>query len=87
MSKYTRISEIEQELAECNQDDLNQYTYREGHHYKGYAKSALKHGIGVFTWPNKKAKYIGEFRKDFRHGFGKLIQTDGSVYVGFWKND
>ena len=85
--KYTDITEIEKALAEFDEDDLIVNTYREGHIYKGQSKDNYRHGIGVFIWPNKKAKYTGEFKNDMRNGFGRLVHSENSIYEGYWKND
>ncbi|RXN06561.1 ankyrin repeat and MYND domain-containing 1 [Labeo rohita] len=41
----------------------------------------MKHGTGVFTWPNGEF-YKGSFFKDYRHGKGMYSWPDGSKYTG-----
>ena len=37
---------------------------------------------------NENAIYIGEWSSDeLRHGKGKQIWSDGSIYEGYWKHD
>ncbi len=44
--------------------------YKSGAVYEGKIKDNLKFGQGIFIWPNGD-KYMGEFRSNHRHGFGK----------------
>ena len=52
-------------------DDVSdlQLDYKSGAVYNGKICDNLKYGKGTFTWPNGD-KYIGEFKVNFRHGFG-----------------
>jgi len=43
-------------------------------------------GIGVMLYPSG-ARYVGEFVKAERQGFGYCFFTDGTQYEGFWSND
>ena len=44
--------------------------YKSGATYEGDVKDNLKSGHGAFVWPNGD-KYIGEFKLNSRHGFGR----------------
>ena len=45
--------------------------------------SGVRDGHGTQTWSDG-ATYIGEFKVDKRHGFGRLKAIDGLVYEGDW---
>ena len=47
-----------------------QLDYKSGAVYNGKICDNLKYGKGTFSWPNGD-KYIGEFKVNFRHGYGK----------------
>ena len=57
----------------------------------GQYKANKRHGISrtVLTKGNFNENYIkeGQFENDIMNGFGRVIQTDGSYYVGFYKDD
>ena len=46
-----------------------QLDYKSGAVYNGKICDNLKYGKGSFTWPNGD-KYTGEFKVNFRHGYG-----------------
>ena len=49
-----------------------QLDYKSGAVYNGKICDNLKYGKGTFSWPNGD-KYIGEFKVNFRHGYGENI--------------
>lgn len=51
--------------------------------YRGYMLNGLKHGPGTFKWENESI-YNGEFSDDLPHGYGKIVNKDGSSYEGTW---
>eukprot|EP00794_Sanderia_malayensis_P009794 gene9794-10793_t len=55
-------------------------------HYIGEIKDQLRHGFGVYNYPNSFFKYEGEWRKGKKHGHGKLVMNDGSFYEGQFVN-
>ena len=50
--------------------------------YKGQTLKQLRHGVGVYHYPNKFFTYEGEWREGKKHGTGKLILGDGGYYEG-----
>ena len=42
------------------------------------------HGHGVMTWPDR-GRYEGQFDRGKKHGLGIHRRTDGSQYVGEYK--
>jgi len=40
-------------------------------------------GKGIMEWPGGR-KYEGEFKDDFREGYGKIIAGDGKIFEGMW---
>ncbi len=38
---------------------------------------------GKYIWPNGDV-YIGKWRKSLKHGYGKLIESNGNIYEGIW---
>lgn len=53
--------------------------------YKGVIINGKKEGIGILVDSTKK--YIGEFKKDQRHGKGFNITKNGDIYDGDWLHD
>lgn len=43
-------------------------------------------GEGMYKYPNGDV-YVGEWRRGKRHGYGELVQKDGSQVVGFFYED
>ncbi len=55
--------------------------------YKGTFKEGLKHGSGVYKWPNQ-SRYEGNYDKDFREGYGEYYSSKGVLeFKGMWKKD
>ena len=50
--------------------------------YEGQTLNQVRHGVGVYYYPNKFYKYEGEWRDGKKHGTGKLILGDGGYYEG-----
>ena len=50
--------------------------------YEGQIKKGMRHGVGVYQYPNKFFSYEGEWREGRKHGTGKLIMGDGGYYEG-----
>ena len=50
--------------------------------YEGENKDQVRHGVGVYYYPNKFFKYEGEWKNGKKHGTGKLILGDGGYYEG-----
>ena len=55
-----------------NTDSSFRYDYKSGAIYDGKIRDNLKFGNGTFLWPNGD-KYVGEFKANCRHGFGKIL--------------
>ena len=47
----------------------------------------FSHGFGTFVYSDKNSSdvYTGEFRDGRRHGQGRFVFQDGSVYEGSWE--
>lgn len=43
-------------------------------------------GTGMYKWANGDM-YQGTFKRGMRDGFGTMTFSDGSKYVGQWKNN
>jgi len=54
--------------------------------YEGGFDRGVKAGIGRMMSKRHGCTYIGEFRDDVQHGFGKYQDSFGS-YVGYWKDN
>ena len=59
--------------------------------YKGEVKDGYMHGYGEFYWKDYSEslkRYIGEYYRDKRHGFGIFIWGVNPIeaYIGFWNN-
>ncbi|KAM8927650.1 MORN repeat-containing protein 1 [Pelodytes ibericus] len=51
-------------------------------HYVGDVKKQLRHGYGIYVYPNSYFRYEGEWKAGKKHGLGKLLLKDGSYYEG-----
>ena len=51
----------------------------------------ITNGYGTFTYapgnPYTRVKYVGEWKKDVKSGFGTLLWKDGEQYRGHFEND
>ena len=54
--------------------------------YEGEWKEAKTTGNGAYIC-NDGTKYVGEFKNNMRHGFGRHTTASGHVYEGPWKDD
>ncbi|XP_028849886.1 MORN repeat-containing protein 1-like [Denticeps clupeoides] len=55
---------------------------RDPPYYVGDFKKQLRHGFGVYVYPNGYFRYEGEWKMGKKHGRGKLVMKDGSYYEG-----
>ena len=51
---------------------------------QSYMLGDVKHGYGIFEWPNKGKRYEGHWLNGKQHGQGKLIKND-KVQSGIWE--
>ena len=51
--------------------------------YEGEYLNDRKCGEGVYTWSNG-CRYRGQFENDLRHGYGEMMEVDGTVHRGSW---
>ena len=52
---------------------------QDGYRYEGQLLNGIKHGKGVFTYPNGVC-YQGDWLKDEMHGIGSLFYPSGQPY-------
>ncbi|XP_078094647.1 MORN repeat-containing protein 1-like [Mustelus asterias] len=50
--------------------------------YVGEVKQQLRHGFGLYAYPNSFFEYEGEWENGRKHGIGKFLMKDGSYYEG-----
>ena len=60
------------------------YAYADGSKYEGQFNGGNIEGKGIWYYPNGD-KYIGEFKSNYQHGFGKVVNDDGMLTKGYWK--
>merc|ERR1712137_1437368 len=60
--------------------------YGNGRFYVGQWSHDRCHGKGVL-YCDVEGSYDGEFREDFKEGFGTMQYSNGDVYVGNWKKN
>jgi len=60
--------------------------FGDGSVYAGRLLNDLPHGEGDFEYVNKD-KYIGQFYEGKKDGDGSYYFSEGTVYVGKWRND
>ncbi|KAJ1505907.1 Radial spoke head 1 [Coelomomyces lativittatus] len=61
-------------------------TFPNGDVYEGEYEAGQRQGHGMYTWKKLKAKYIGQYFQNRRHGDGLFAYPDGSRYKGQFKN-
>ena len=54
-------------------------------HYEGEYRDGLRHGKGVYTWPDG-TRYVGDWHDDKRHGKGVRTWEDGEHYKGEYRD-
>lgn len=59
----------------------------DGAKYEGEFDEGRKHGLGKYTWPDKKTYYRGDWDNDLMSGRGELIFTDNRKYYGDFKDN
>lgn len=57
--------------------------YPDGNVYAGDFDHGIRNGWGVFT--TKMYTYDGEFKNDYKDGFGAIIYSNGEQYEGQWE--
>ena len=56
-----------------------------GHYFAGdFDEQGFKHGKGIYIFGGGEGYYQGEFSKDKKHGFGRLVYFNGKVKEGKW---
>ncbi|CAF0800985.1 unnamed protein product [Adineta ricciae] len=55
--------------------------------FRGETRRSLRSGFGVYQYPNPFFQYEGTWREGKKHGFGKLLFSDGSYYQGEFVNN
>lgn len=46
----------------------------------------IREGRGVYSYAAKGEKYDGEWKKNMKHGIGKMTYEKAGEYNGFWEN-
>lgn len=77
---FKKDSESEEGIARVVYKDTNQI--KEGQ----FAFGKLN-GYGRVCFNDHYAYYVGMFKEDMLHGHGKLVNTDGSVQIGIFKEN
>ena len=54
--------------------------------YEGEILNGVPDGEGTYSWYNVE-KYVGEFRKGFFHGYGKLMYLSGITAEGLFREN
>ena len=82
------LAEIKK-FREADEDGkhFKMYTYKDGSKYEGQWRKNKRDGKGIYKWKGGFANYIGEFKKDKKHGYGKMSYGDGASYTGAWFDD
>ncbi|KAL7747632.1 hypothetical protein RI367_006921 [Sorochytrium milnesiophthora] len=57
-------------------------TFPNGDTYHGMYYNGRRHGHGVYSWKKPRARYIGEYVDNWRHGRGMMCYPDGGRYQG-----
>lgn len=65
---------------------LGQTIFPSGDCYAGEYKQNQREGRGVYWWSKTAAMYCGEWMRNLRHGYGRMVYPDGSRYLGYWVN-
>lgn len=71
-------------LPDGTKQGLGQTLFPNGDCYAGeYAENA-REGQGVYWWSKTGAVYCGQWSRNLRHGYGRMVYPDGSRYLGRW---
>ena len=60
--------------------------YPNGDTYFGEFMDGIREGRGTYTYATKGEKYDGEWKKNAKHGIGKMTYEKAGEYNGFWEN-
>ncbi|CAJ1016778.1 putative MORN repeat [Leishmania utingensis] len=71
-------------LPDGTKQGLGQTLFPSGDCYTGEYKENQRDGRGVYWWPKGGALYCGEWFRNMRHGYGRMVYPDGSRYIGWW---
>ncbi|KAG5487113.1 hypothetical protein LSCM1_07785 [Leishmania martiniquensis] len=71
-------------LQDGTKQGLGQTLFPSGDCYTGEYKENQRDGRGVYWWSKSGALYCGEWFRNTRHGYGRMVYPDGSRYLGCW---
>ncbi|AYU76014.1 Phosphatidylinositol 4-phosphate 5-kinase, putative [Leishmania donovani] len=71
-------------LPDGTKQGLGQTLFPSGDCYTGEYKENQRDGRGVYWWSKGGALYCGEWFRNMRHGYGRMVYPDGSRYLGRW---
>ncbi|KAG5512067.1 hypothetical protein GH5_08023 [Leishmania sp. Ghana 2012 LV757] len=71
-------------LQDGTKQGLGQTLFPSGDCYTGEYKENQRDGRGVYWWSKGSALYCGEWFRNMRHGYGRMVYPDGSRYLGWW---
>ncbi|KAK7197856.1 Phosphatidylinositol 4-phosphate 5-kinase [Novymonas esmeraldas] len=71
-------------LPDGTKQGLGQTLFPSGDCYTGEYKENQRDGRGVYWWSKAGAVYCGEWHRNLRHGYGRMVYPDGSRYLGRW---
>ena len=63
------------------------YTRRDGGMYKGQWVDDHPHGLGEEISPASVISFVGYFRMGLKHGVGRFVGTDESIYEGEFRDN
>jgi hypothetical protein len=63
------------------------FTWPNGDVYDGDWSNDKPNGMGIYTFKDSGARYIGMMKDGKRHGYGTYIFKDNSKYEGEWRHD
>lgn len=70
-----------------NKFDGNGEIYTDDYEYNGEFKEGYLHGEGVCRFKKYNCSYEGNFNRSSKHGYGKVISSDGVIIEGTYCND
>ncbi|CCW61300.1 unnamed protein product [Phytomonas sp. EM1] len=74
-------------MRDGTKEGLGQTLFPNGDCYTGLYRQNERHSKGIYWWSQTSALYCGEWLKNLRHGYGRMVYPDGSRYLGHWAND